>query len=92
MRDQAAAVDIAAEYPMLLDLLTSATRTIMLLPLQAMSNFVGHAETIGPILEPTAYARGGGRNLADQAALIEAAIGLQRAAEKITGLTSGGGQ
>lgn len=40
--------------------------------LAAMRNTLGQMEALAPVLEPTAYVRGGGMNLADQRAFLAA--------------------
>lgn len=40
--------------------------------LPEMRNTLGQMEALAPVLEPTAYMRGGGMNLADQAAFLRA--------------------
>ncbi len=49
----------------------------------ALANHLTTAETLGPILEPTAYIRGGADNLQDQRELIEAFIPFANAARKL---------
>lgn len=66
-----------------LDALAALTRSINLLPLDEALDTVARAEALGPILDPTAFLHGGINNLQDQRELIEAALGLQRAAGRI---------
>jgi hypothetical protein len=63
-------------YPAALTALTTLTRAMLQLAenvdIPEMRRIVARFETIAPIIEPTAYQRGGGINLHDQAALLEA--------------------
>lgn len=59
-----------------LDVLTSTARALLqvaeTVDVAAMRRVCGEMEAVAPITEPTAYARGGGRNLSDQAAFLAA--------------------
>ena len=45
--------------------------------LDPLSQMIVRAETLGPILEPTAYMRGGADNLQDQAEILGAVVQLR---------------
>ena len=49
----------------------------------ALQNHITTAETLGPILEPTAWLRGGGNNLQDQRELIDAFAPFANKARKL---------
>ena len=78
------------EYESQLQRLAMAAQLIADVPIADLLNHVTHAETVGPIIEPTAWIRGGGDNLRDARDLLEAASPLvsfgaklvQRATEK----------
>lgn len=72
-----------AEYRSHMDLVAAAVRMLRILPLQQLRDIVERAETLAPLLEPTAYQRGGADNLLDQRDILDAAIGLVRAAERV---------
>lgn len=72
-----------AEYRMVMDLIAGAVRTLRLLPIGQLRDIVGRAEILGPLLEPTAYIRGGGDNLRDQSELLAAVAGVVAVAERI---------
>lgn len=80
------------EYRTHMDLLAAACRTLLLLPVDELLATVQHAETVGPILEPTAFLRGGGDNLAAQREVLEAAQALCRVAERYQAPRVGGGE
>jgi hypothetical protein len=52
-------------------------------PIAELHNHVTHAETLGPILEPTAWIRGGADNLTDARDLIDAAAPLVSFGERL---------
>jgi len=61
------------EYEGQLQLLAMVAQLIADVPVADLLNHVTHAETLGPLLEPTAWIRGGGDNLQDARDLLEAA-------------------
>lgn len=67
----------AAEYVEQLDALVETVRPLLFMPLAEMQATNEQMQTLGPILEPTAYMRGGGVNLTDQRKVIDAARRLQ---------------
>ena len=67
-----------------MDVVSSVVRTVSILPIRDMLDQLGQMETLAPILEPTAYQRGGGDNLRDQRDVLEALRGVQVAVDKIT--------
>jgi hypothetical protein len=71
------------EYRAAMDQLAFAVRCVQLLPLDEMREHLGKAETLGPILDPTAYQRGGADNLDDQRDILDAAYAVRRATERI---------
>lgn len=64
------------EYAAHMDALVIATHLIAYLPLGELRRCVEVTETLGPILEPTAYQRGGHKHLYEQRRLLDAAITL----------------
>lgn len=72
-----------AEYRAGIDLVAAAVRILLLTPVDQMRVALGYAETLAPVLEPTAYQRGGADNLYDQREILEAAAGLVKAARRI---------
>jgi hypothetical protein len=75
--------DVDREYIALLDILTSTLRPLLLLPLAEMANANERMQALGPVLESTAYHRGGGQNLHDQRRVIDAALTLRRVLEDL---------
>lgn len=73
----------AGEYRSHMDLLAAASNILLMLPLVELRDTVEAAETLGPLLEPTAYQRGGSENLRDQRDLLDAAVRLKLVAERI---------
>jgi hypothetical protein len=65
-----------------LDILTAAARIVLLVDVQPMLDYLSRVETLGPVLDPTAYLRGS-RNLRDQRELLEAAAAFRAALERI---------
>lgn len=70
-----------------MDVLASAGRSLLLVAetvdVPELLRIVNEAETLGPILEPTAYQRGGGTNLTDQRRFLEAIQAFQRACQSV---------
>lgn len=52
-------------------------------PIDRLVGMVDWAQTLGPLLEPTAYMRGGGDNLRDQAEILHAAAALVAASDRV---------
>jgi hypothetical protein len=71
-----------AEYRTYMDLVAAACRMLIMVPIDELLGTVQHAETVAPILEPTAFLRGGGDNLAAQREILQAALRLRRVAER----------
>jgi hypothetical protein len=71
-----------AEYRTYMDLVTAACRMLLMVPIDDLLATVQHAETLGPILEPTAFLRGGADNLAAQREVLQAAQRLREVAER----------
>lgn len=70
------------------EMLTAGLRTINTVPIASMVDFNERAQTLAPLLEPTAFMRGGGKNLHDQRLILDAALALQRVCEKVAGVKS----
>jgi len=73
----------AEQYQAAMDLLAQAFRMVQLVPVAALRDHLSRAETLGPMLDPTAYMRGGRENLEDQADVIKAASAVMNALERI---------
>jgi hypothetical protein len=73
--DRAQSIDY---YMAGLEILTGLCRSLALLPLDQMTDTNERMQTLGPILESTAYQRGGGQRLHEQRRVIDAARELQR--------------
>ena len=71
-----------ADYRFGMDLVAAACRLLLVVPVDELLATVEHAETVGPILEPTAFLHGGGDNLAAQREILQAAQALRRVAER----------
>jgi len=76
--------DVRENYVLLVDTLANIVRPLQLLPLQQMADANERMQTLGPLLEPTAYQRSGATNLRDQRRVIDAAHALQCVIEDIT--------
>lgn len=70
--------EVAAQYVDLLDLLKGIARGLSYLPLEQMAAVNEQMQALAPVLEPTAYMRGGAGNLHDQRRVIDGALALQR--------------
>jgi hypothetical protein len=70
--------EVRENYPQMLDILISFCRNLLTLPLDEMAAANEHWQTTAPIIEPTAYQRGGMDNLRDQRRVIDAAAALRR--------------
>jgi hypothetical protein len=81
--DTTTSLAVAKDYPQYLDVLLAACRTINAPPLRELAEANEHMQALGPLLEPTAYLRGGGQNLHDQRRIIDAARALQLACEEV---------
>ena len=79
-----------SNYQHALDAFTTAARTILqlaeVLDLDQMQAVCARYETLAPLLEPTAYMRGGRDNLGDQAAFLGA---LRRFVDEVRKLDKG---
>lgn len=64
------------EYESQLQRLAMMAVLIADVPIADLLNHVTHAETLGPLLEPTAWIHGGDKNLRDARNLLEAASPL----------------
>jgi hypothetical protein len=90
-RDPRAAIT-DAQYRTYMDLVTAACRVLLMVPVDELLAVVQRAETVGPILEPTAFLRGGGENLAAQREILQAAQRLRRIVERHQAPRVGGGE
>lgn len=74
-------------YVTRLELLVGAVRAFLVtaeaVEVDDLLNSALHMDTIAPLLEPTAWMRGGGDNLADQVALLRAAKDFVAAVQKM---------
>lgn len=68
-----------AEYTAAMDRVMLAVALLAMEPLDDLLMMVERAETLGPLLEPTAYQRGGRRRLNEQRRILAAATALARA-------------
>jgi hypothetical protein len=75
---------VADQYVPLLDLLMANIRVVQLLPLAEMADVNEQMQALGPVLDPTRYRDGGGRNLHDQRRIIDAALALRNVLDDIT--------
>jgi hypothetical protein len=73
----------AAEYTHGLDVIASAVRILRFAPVDRLLATLGPVEALAPVLEPTAFVRGGGRNLDHQRRLLEAVQGVLAVVEQI---------
>lgn len=64
-------------YLLFMDEIVRSCSTIARQPVGAMLALVDHAETVGPIIDPTRYLKGGGDSLAKQRRLLRAVLTLQ---------------
>ena len=71
------------EYKAHLHRLALAAKVISDIPIAELRNFITHAETLGPILEPTAWIRGGADNLREHEELVRAAGPLVAFGERL---------
>jgi hypothetical protein len=79
------------EYETHMGLVAGAVRVLLMVPLEELLGIVQHAETVGPILHPGEFQRGGGENLVVQRDVLEAALVLRRAAERHDPARTGSG-
>lgn len=70
------------EYKAAMDTLTAAARLMLTVDVDALRNVVAQSEALGPILEPTAYVRGGGRRLVEQREFLDAVARLRDVCER----------
>ena len=73
----------ATQWLAYMDIVSSSVRTLGMVPVAEMLDELNRMQTVAPILEPTAYVRGGGDNLRDQEELLRAVLQVQRAMEQI---------
>lgn len=71
------------QYIDYINLLTEIIKPLQLLPLAAMAETNERMQTIAPFVNPTAYQRGGARNLDQQRRVIDGARALQRVVDDI---------
>lgn len=70
------------EYKHGMDVLMAAGRMILLVDVGALRDVVAKSETVAPILEPTAYMRGGGQRLAQQREFLDAMAQVRKVCEQ----------
>lgn len=70
------------EYKAAMDTLAAAARLMLTVNVDALRNVVAQSEALGPILEPTEYARGGGRRLVEQREFLDAVARLRDVCER----------
>ncbi len=68
----------AIEYQSHLQRLAMAAQLVSNTPIADLLYHITHVETVGPLLEPTAWIRGGADNLRDARDLVEAAAPFVR--------------
>jgi hypothetical protein len=71
------------EYKGHLDVLASVFRMVGMLPLNEMQEYLSTAQTLAPIIDPTAYRNGGSIRLDDQQDMLDAAAGVTRALARV---------
>lgn len=72
------------QYKAGMDVLVQAFRLVQLAPLDALREYLEKAEVLGPLIDPTAYHRGGGStNLANQRDVLDAADAVMRALGRV---------
>lgn len=72
------------EYKLHMGMLKDAIRLLSMVPVRELRDMVSKADVLGPILEPTAYVRGGADNLRDQREILDAALHLMEVVDKVT--------
>lgn len=65
-------------YAEQLDLLAALVRPLLVVDVEPLREQVGKFEALGPVLEPTAYQRGGGERLVQQRRFLDAVAQFQR--------------
>jgi hypothetical protein len=73
----------AGDYTAGLDALTSVCRVLIGLPVEQLRQANEHFQAIGPVMDPTAFMRGGGDRLREQRIVIDAACHLKAACESL---------
>lgn len=73
----------AAEYCLALDTVAAAVLILRLASVDRLLADLGAIEALAPVLEPTAYLRGGSRNLDHQRRLLDAVQGVLRVVDDI---------
>ena len=68
-----------AMYAVTLDSLTAVCRALLTLPVEEARQANEHFQAIAPILDPTAFMRGGANNLREQRIILDAAVRLKQA-------------
>ncbi len=71
------------EYTMQMDLLVAQARIVAEIDLEGLLDVISKSETVGPLLEPTLWTKGGSENLRAARELVEAALPLKRALVKL---------
>lgn len=69
------------EYEAMFGMIVNSARILDFVPMQKMLDTVNRADSIGPILDPTAYMKGM-KNLPPQRRVLEAAIAFHKAVKE----------
>lgn len=77
--------DAGVLYVDLMKMFALHLQPLVATPLTQLIDVNERMQTLGPLLEPTAYQRGGAQNLHDQRRLLDAARALQRVMWEIGG-------
>ena len=67
------------DYTTGMDTLVAVCRALLLLPIEDMQQANEHFQALAPVLDPTAFMRGGANNLREQRVILDAAAHLKAA-------------
>ena len=70
-----------SEYEAMFGMIVNSARILDIVPMREMLDTVNRADSVGPILDPTAYMKGM-KNLPPQRRVLEAAIALHKAVKE----------
>ena len=68
-----------SDYTVVMDTLVEVCRALLTLPIEDMQQANEHFQAIAPIVDPTAFMRGGATNLREQRVILDAAAKLKAA-------------